>query len=234
MTNELNRNPFDTDIQSFSKDKFVVYLNNLLTIENLSENRLQSRIESTLIEEVRQILECHLEKTKEQQLRLRQFITKFGGMPTVDKAQSTHVIAPFSIQKELQRIMTVAETELQEIQSDIRLENEEMISYNSLLQMAIKMSVDVNISEVIPILKQSLEEEEKMYGWLAAHLPRIFAKLWPEIISPSSMTTEQVEIIDSIKQTITCQICDDALFNSTKDLKLHVISNHSQNAADIK
>ena len=130
--------------------------------------------------------------------------------------------------------MTVAETELQEIQSDIRLGNEEMISYNSLLQMAIKMSVDDNISEVIPILKQCLEEEEKMYGWLAAHLPRIFAKLWPEIISPSSMTTEQVEIIDSIKQTFTCQICDDALFNSTEELKLHVISNHSQNAADIK
>jgi hypothetical protein len=130
--------------------------------------------------------------------------------------------------------MTVDETELQEIQSDIRLENEEMISYNSLLQMVIKMSVDDNISEVIPILKQSLEEEEKMYGWLAAHLPRIFAKLWPEIISPSSMTTEQVEIIDSIKQTFTCQICDDALFNSTEELKLHVISNHSQNAADIK
>jgi hypothetical protein len=87
---------------------------------------------------------------------------------------------------------------------------------------------------VIPILKQSLEEEEKMYGWLAAHLPRIFAKLWPEIISPSPMTTEQVEIIDSIKQTFTCQICDDALFNSTEELKLNVISNHSQNAADIK
>ena len=159
-------------------------------------------------------------------------------MPTVDRAQSTYVIAHFSIQKELQKIMTVAETELQEIQSDIRLENEEMISYNSLLQMAIKISVDDNISEVIPILKQSLEEEEeKMYGWLAAHLPRIFAKLWPEIISPSSMTTEQVEIIDSIEQTFTCQICDDALFNSTEELKLlkpHVISNHSQNAADIK
>jgi hypothetical protein len=147
-------------------------------------------------------------------------------MPTVDKAQSTYVIAHFSIQKELQKIMTVAETELQEIQSDIRLENEEMISYNSLLQMAIKMSVDDNISEVIPILKQSLEEEEKMYDWLVAHLPRIFAKLWPEIISPSSMTTEQVEIIDSIEQTFTCQICDDALFNSTEELKLHVISNH--------
>jgi hypothetical protein len=70
MTNELNRNPF-TDIQSFSKDKFVVYLNNLLAIENLSENGLQSQIESTLIEKVRQILECYLEKTKEQQLRLR-------------------------------------------------------------------------------------------------------------------------------------------------------------------
>jgi ferritin-like metal-binding protein YciE len=104
MTNELNRNPFDTDIQSFSKDKFVVYLNNLLAIENLSENRVQSPIESTLIEEVRQILECHLERTKEQQLRLRQFITKFGEMPTVNKAQSTYVIAHFSIQKELQKL----------------------------------------------------------------------------------------------------------------------------------
>ena len=229
MTNELNYNPINTDIQSFSRDKFVVYLNNLLAIENLSEHRLQSRIEGTLVEEVRQVLKLHFEKTREQQHRLRYLISELGGISTIEMTQPTSMIAPLSIRKELQKIMTVAETELQEIENDIRLENTEMLGYKFLLQIAIKMSVDGKVNEAIPILRQSLEEEEKMYHWLSAHLPTIFANLWPEIVSPSSMTTEQAEIINSIKQTFSCELCDNAPFNSTEELKLHVITNHGQN-----
>jgi hypothetical protein len=51
--------------------------------------------------------------------------------------------------------------------------------YNLLIQMAQKM----NIGDALPQLSQSLQEEEKMSGWLRANAPAMFAKLWPQIES---------------------------------------------------
>lgn len=229
MTNEQNyTSSYFTENQRFNADKFVIYLNNLLAVENASLDRLQSRIQNTLIKEARQMLEYHFEETKQQQDRLRRLIIRFGGIPTNERSLPALLTAPSSIQKELQKIMTIAETELQEIEMDTKLESAEAISYNLLLQIVIKMSSDDNVKEAIPLLRQSLEEEEKMNRWLRANLPTVFVKLWPEIVSPSSMTAEQAEIISNIKQTFTCELCDGAFFNSTEELKMHVIANHNQ------
>lgn len=195
-------------------------MNNLLATENVSESRIQLRIENTLVEGVRQILEHHLEETREQQARLRYLIMKFGGIPTNEKAQLSIITVPSSIQKELQKMMTAAEVELKEIEQDAILENVEMIAYNLLLQTLIKMSIDDNVKEAIPILRQSLEEEEKMNSWLKANLPSIFAKLWPAIVSP--------EIIKNIEQIFTCDLCDNTFFNSPEGLKRHIITIHNQ------
>ena len=90
MTSGQNNYSYNTENQRFNIDKFVVYLNNLLATENVSESRIQLRIENTLAEGVRQILEHHLEETREQQARLRYLIMKFGGIPTNEKAQSVN------------------------------------------------------------------------------------------------------------------------------------------------
>ena len=87
MTNEQNNYIYNIENQRFNIDKFVIYLNNLLATENVAEKRLQSRIQITLLAEVRQILEYHLEETRKQQDRLRYLITKFGGTPTNEKGQ---------------------------------------------------------------------------------------------------------------------------------------------------
>jgi ferritin-like metal-binding protein YciE len=229
MTNEQDNNYiYNTKNQLFNIEKFVVYLNNLLAIENESENRLQSRIQNTIANEIRQILEHHFEETRKQQDRLRYLITKLGGIPTTQKSRLPGLTSPPSIEKELRKIMTVAEVELKEIEQDTILENAEIIAYNLLLQIAIKMSIDDNVKEAIPVLRQNLEEEEKMNWWLTTKLPIIFAKLWPEIVSHSSMTAEQAEIINNIKQTFTCEICDNVFFDSPNELKLHIIADHNQ------
>jgi hypothetical protein len=41
------------------------------------------------------------------------------------------------------------------------------------------MAEKMNIGDTIPYLRQSLDEEEKMFGWLKANTPVMFAKLWP-------------------------------------------------------
>ena len=48
------------------------------------------------------------------------------------------------------------------------------------------MAVKMNVADAIPSLRQNLNEEEEMFGWLRANAPAIFAKLWPQIERESS------------------------------------------------
>jgi hypothetical protein len=42
------------------------------------------------------------------------------------------------------------------------------------------------VADAIPSLRQNLNEEEEMFGWLRANAPAIFAKLWPQVEAESS------------------------------------------------
>jgi hypothetical protein len=50
------------------------------------------------------------------------------------------------------------------------------------------MAVKINVPDAIPSLRQNLNEEEEMFGWLRANSPAMFAKLWPQIEDESSST----------------------------------------------
>jgi ferritin-like metal-binding protein YciE len=165
-------------------DKFILYLNTALAIENTALERLRSRIQQTILEDAKQQLQHHLEETIEQQDRLRQLITKLGGTPTQEKAKLPISSPPESIAKTMENTMTTstAERELNESIQDTIIENAEVTGYNMLIQMASKM----NVADAIPSLRQNLNEEEEMFGWLRANAPAMFAKLWPEIEGESS------------------------------------------------
>jgi ferritin-like metal-binding protein YciE len=165
-------------------DKFVFYLNIVLAAENSALERLQSRIQQTILEDAKQQLQHHLEETIEQQDRLRQIITKLGGTPTQEKAKLPISSPPESIVKTMENTMmtSAAERELKESIQDTIIENAEVTGYTMLIQMAVKM----NVADAIPSLRQNLNEEEEMFGWLRANAPAIFAKLWPQIEGESS------------------------------------------------
>src|SRR5918996_1059384 len=165
-------------------DKFILYLNTALAIENAAIERLQSRIKLTILEDAKQQLQHHLEETREQQDRLRQQITKLGGIPTQEKAKLPISSPPESIVKIMENTTMTSseERELNESIQDTIIENAEVTGYNMLIQMALKM----NVADAIPSLRQNLNEEEEMFGWLRANAPAIFAKLWPQIEGESS------------------------------------------------
>jgi hypothetical protein len=50
-------------------DKLGLYLNEVLSMENASIQRLQSRIKQTRLQDAKQHLQLHLDETKEQQKR---------------------------------------------------------------------------------------------------------------------------------------------------------------------
>jgi ferritin-like metal-binding protein YciE len=165
-------------------DKFVFYLNIALAAENSALERLQSRIQQTILEDAKQQLQHHLEETMEQQDRLRQLITRLGGTPTQEKAKLPISSPPESIVKTMENTMmtSAAERELKESIQDTIIENAEVTGYTMLIQMAVKM----NVADAIPSLRQNLNEEEEMFGWLRANAPAMFAKLWPQIEGESS------------------------------------------------
>ena len=59
-------------------DKFILYLNSALAMENAALERVQRRIEQTVLEDVKQQLQRHLEETKQHQDRLRRIIRSRG------------------------------------------------------------------------------------------------------------------------------------------------------------
>jgi ferritin-like metal-binding protein YciE len=165
-------------------DRFVFYLNIALAAENSALERLQSRIQQTILEDAKQQLQHHLEETMEQQDRLRQLITRLGGTPIQEKAKLPISSPPESIVKTMENTMmtSAAERELNESIQDTIIENAEVTGYTMLIQWAVKM----NVADAIPSLRQNLNEEEEMFGWLRANAPAMFAKLWPKIEGESS------------------------------------------------
>jgi ferritin-like metal-binding protein YciE len=215
------------------RDKFLLYLNSALAMENAALERVQKRAEQTVLEDVKQQLQHHLEETKQHQDRLRRIIRNIGAgvaglTPTEEKGQLPIAAPPQSIMDKIHASRTsVAEQELMQSVEDMIVENAEVTGYNLLIQMAEKM----NIGDTIPYLRQSLDEEEKMFAWLRANTPAMFAKLWPQIddSSSSSMSdfhkTTKAKNIEDIEQTFRCETCSET-FKSREDLRNHTIHKH--------
>ena len=88
-------------------DKFLLYLNSSLAMENAALERVQRRVQQTTLEDARQQLQNHLEETKQHQDRLSQLITKLGGSPTQEKGQLPIAMPPDSIRNVMHPSMTL-------------------------------------------------------------------------------------------------------------------------------
>jgi ferritin-like metal-binding protein YciE len=192
-------------------NKLLQYLNEMLSTENAAIERLESRIQQTTLENVKAQLQQHLQETREQQQRLINLIKNRGAgttfSPTSSKAdlpllnpktettsrvdemiskpkdtESTEVRDQDklkSIVNETENVMMKAEKELQEAKQDGIVENAEIISYRTLIEVA-KI---VGANDALPILEQSLKEEESMAKWIMTNLSELLEKLWPYIES---------------------------------------------------
>jgi ferritin-like metal-binding protein YciE len=215
------------------RDKFILYLNSALAMENAALERVQRRIEQTVLEDVKQQLQRHLAETKQHQERLRRIISNIGAgvaglTPTEERGQLPIATPPQSIMDKIHASRTsLAEQDLMQSVEDMIVENAEVTGYNLLIQMAEKM----NIGDTIPSLRQSLAEEERMFGWLRANTPAMFANLWPQIDgSPSSYlsnskTMTTTKNIENIDQTFKCETCNET-FKSREELRNHTIQKH--------
>jgi ferritin-like metal-binding protein YciE len=75
------------------------------------------------------------------------------------------------------------EMELMRTKQDLIIEKAEIAAYDMLIQIVQRS----NLEDAIPLLKQTLEEEEAMADWIKTNTPVMLDQLWPKIVSDSSV-----------------------------------------------
>lgn len=159
---------------SARKENFVLYLNIMLSIENAAIERLHARIQQCLLPQVKEQLIHHLQETHEQKNRLVALIHELGGNPTDERAQLAGYSPPTPLANALEASAAKEEKEIVTMDIDALIEQQEVLGYNTIVQMATKM----NIGEAVPAMRQSLKEEEEMVAWTRANFASSFAQLW--------------------------------------------------------
>jgi ferritin-like metal-binding protein YciE len=179
--------------------ELVENLNEVLSTENASIDRIISRIDKTPIQEVKQRLKQHLEETHIQKNRLKRIITGLGGKPTDAKADLSRSNLPTMMTKRKDFPKTAEsktegngrenstlkeEDELVQMKQDFIIEHDELVAYESLIR-TMQMTDTPQQHEITFLLEQSMQEEESMAYWYKIHTPLILDNLWPKIIHTS-------------------------------------------------
>ena len=192
-----------------ANQKIIQYLNDALAMENASEDRLQSRIQDSIIEDTRIQLQNHLEETRSQKERLKQIITGHGGEPTQAKAELP-LLKPNTIDLVRDDLTSRSSAgsssngQPQEPQSnpsietivketdDVRLapekeliqsERDAIIEYGEIVKykMLMEIAKKVGAMDAIPVIDQNLKEEEQMASWIIASTPALLRRVWAQI-----------------------------------------------------
>ncbi|HET6799621.1 MAG TPA: DUF892 family protein, partial [Nitrososphaeraceae archaeon] len=178
--------------------ELVENLNEALSTENASIDRIISRIDQTPIQELNRRLKQHLKETYLQKNRLKRIITKLGGKPTDAKADLSRSGLPATITMKKSSIKTSEskkedndrdnsmseEDELVRIKQDRIIEFDELEGYESLIRTMQTMDMPQQ-HEIMSLLEKSMQEEESMAYWYKIHASLIIDNLWPKMIHTS-------------------------------------------------
>jgi len=198
-----------TELTPNANQKIVQYLNDALAMENASEDRLQLRVQESILEDTKIQLRNHLEETRNQKERLKQIITSHGGNPTDAKAELPS-LKPNTIDLVRDNLAsrsaakTSSNNPSQDLQSshsvesivretdDIRLapekeliqtERDAIIEYTERVKykMLMEIAKKVGAMDAVPVIDQNLREEEQMANWIIENTPALLRRIWAQI-----------------------------------------------------
>ena len=182
QNNNLNKD-------KLGNDKFVEYLNEILSAENAIVERLTKRMQETQFEESKKSLQGELEQETNHRNRLKDLISEYGGTPTNLKAEllslnsaagqttiditDNSVVSDNEIRSALQSndnhdaptkdvIDSQLQSEILRTKEDAMIKSAEILGY----KIVLKMSEKINATKATSILKKSMEEKELTYNRL--------------------------------------------------------------------
>jgi ferritin-like metal-binding protein YciE len=167
------------NVAEIMSQKFALELNGALAMENAGMERLQTRIDETLLPEAKQQMQHHLQESLVHQQRLQQLITNLGGKPTEEKMGLPIPKYPQSMAEMMKNTMTKQEWELKRSEEDLINESAEAICYQMLIHKA-QMAGGVFQNAIEP-LSLNMNDEAKMAEWIKTNSPGMMIQLWPQI-----------------------------------------------------
>jgi ferritin-like metal-binding protein YciE len=204
-----------------ANQKVIQYLNDALAMENASEDRLQSRLQESIVEDTRIQLQKHLDETQTQKERLKQIITSHGGEPTYAKAElpflkpntidlvrddltskSSSNLSSNRLSHQAQSNPSVktivTETDHIRLAPEkelIQTERDALIEYAEIVKykMLMEIAKKVGAMDAVPVIDQNLKEEEQMASWIVANTPALLRRVWAQIeVSAGARTTPEI------------------------------------------
>jgi ferritin-like metal-binding protein YciE len=178
-----------------NKDKFIEYLNEILSAENAVVERLNKRIQETQFEESKKLLLKELEDEMNQRSRLRDLISEYGGKPTNTKSEllslnsakgqtiditDNSVASDNKIRSLLQGndkhnstsinvIDDQLQSEILRTEEDAMIKNAEILEY----KIVLKLSEKINGRKASSILRMNIKEKERAYNRLIDSVSRM-------------------------------------------------------------
>ena len=154
----------------------VAGLNLALSYENAAIDRLEKRLSESIVPEVKQKINQHLDQTKKQRERLLERIKVLGmGMaPTSEKGRLPVPEPPQKLKMMIESSSSDKEREVWESLNDLIVERAEAILYRGGIQALQLLKADKN---TIKALEKNLKEEEAFGDWLEKNNPKIAKRL---------------------------------------------------------
>ena len=147
-----------------------------LSYENAAIDRLEKRLQESLVPEVKQKIKHHLQQTREQQRRLSDRIKSLGGgmEPIAEKGRLPLPEPPQSLKIMIESNSSDNEKEVWESLNDLIIERAEAIMYRGGIQALELLKAD---KKTIKVLQNNLKEEQAFGDWLEKNNPKIARKL---------------------------------------------------------
>jgi ferritin-like metal-binding protein YciE len=147
-----------------------------LSYENAAIDRLEKRLQESLVPEVKQKIKHHLQQTREQQRRLSDRIKSLGGgmEPIAEKGRLPLPEPPQSLKIMIESNSSDNEKEVWESLNDLIIERAEAIMYRGGIQALELLKAD---KKTIEALQNNLKEEQAFGDWLEKNNPKIARKL---------------------------------------------------------
>lgn len=144
------------------RELYATGLRNAHAVENQAMEIIERQINlHDDYPELRERLRKHLDETRQQKMRLEGLLSRMNEMPSALKDMA------MSFMGNVAAMMNAPADDaiLKNLFSDTAFEAFEIASYRSLIAMA----EQINETEAVGILRQSLQEEEEMERWLIEH-----------------------------------------------------------------
>src|ERR671930_1008910 len=154
----------------------VAGLSLALSYENAAIDRLEKRLQESIVPEVKQKIKHHLQQTKEQQQRLKDRINALGGgmEPISEQGQLLIPEPPQKLKIMIESTSSDKEREVWESLNDLIIERAEAIMYKGGIQALELLKAD---KKTIKALEKNLKEEEAFGDWLEKNNPKLAKRL---------------------------------------------------------